>query len=449
MRQALQRLGLEGVATHSAIYLAARVVPAVLAVASVPVFIRLLGTDRFGRYALYLALALVAGSTAAAWVAQPVLRFQSRFIGSPQYSRVVRRARWEATAAVALVVGMGGLALPADAWAHTGAVILAASVVWSSVSFARLQAALDAGGASGMEVLRVGIGVGLALAVVLVVGRREPGDLLLCTAVGNVAAVAWASRRGRSGGPVHQRQPGRERVLSVQFARYGAPLALWLFAALALNSIDRYLIERALGVGAVGSYAAVYDLVFKGVEFCFVPLLLAATPQVVAAWNRNDIESASRTLRSTFWVAAGVAVVGTTVAWTLGPLALGAIVPDVPRSTAALAGPIAAGCFLWQLAMVVQKPLELARRTGPLLWAVGGALVLNVGLNVALLPTVGVRAAAYATIASGTAYLLAVWAVGRGSMSFLPVGRVAMTRGGRGRAADGETAPVLTKGLPA
>ena len=52
-----------------------RFVPAGIALAMVPLYVRVLGTASFGHYALYASLALVVANACGAWVTQPLLRY--------------------------------------------------------------------------------------------------------------------------------------------------------------------------------------------------------------------------------------------------------------------------------------------------------------------------------------------------------------------------------------
>ncbi len=404
------RLGADPVLRHSLIYFVGRALPAVLMVASVPVFVRALGAESYGLYALYAGVALLAGNTAGASVAQPVLRFGARFRDSAPtlYRATIRLGRRRALVLAAVATALGVTLLPHDLWSAVTAVVLAGSTTAYGIAFSQRQAALEALRATLLDVLRVILTVGVPAVAVFGFGRTEPAWLLAGAAIGNAAAAIELRRMPASG------NPWRERVLDRRFLAFGAPIAAWMLVSTLLNISDRYLIEWLIGTEAVGAYSAVYDVVSKGIVFASTPMLMAAHPLIMDAWNRGKKGEARGVLRSTTLFAGIVGSAVTAIVWVASPFVVGVVLgAEAPEGVAGLVGPVAAGAFLWQIAMLVHKPLELAERTGAMLAAASAALVLNILLNVAFLPQFGVLAAAYATTAGGVLYLGAVGVAGQ------------------------------------
>jgi O-antigen/teichoic acid export membrane protein len=76
--------------------------------------------------------------------------------------------------------------------------------------------------------------------------------------------------------------------------------------------------------------------------------------------------------------------------------------------------PVAAGAVLWGASMLGHKSMEFAERTTLMLWDVLIAAVINVSLNLVLVPTFGYVAAAYTTLASYAVYVALIWWQARG-----------------------------------
>jgi O-antigen/teichoic acid export membrane protein len=63
------------------------------------------------------------------------------------------------------------------------------------------------------------------------------------------------------------------------------------------------------------------------------------------------------------------------------------------------------GGFLWQLALLLHKPLEIAQRTGAMLAAMAAVVVLNVASCFLFIPRFGYQAASYVLVFSACCYI--------------------------------------------
>lgn len=400
-------LGPRRVLRDALAYLAGRAVPAALTLLSVPYFVRMLGLELYGRYALFAALSLLAGTVASAWLAQSVLRYHSDFArhAPGAYANSIRTGLLASAAAAGAITLAGGLALPRDPAALALATLVAVTMVLFSVVFAIRQAELDVFRANASDVARTVLVVLVPAVLMLAPALRTPAVVLGGIVAGNVAGLVVAGLP--SACRTAPRAPNG-RVLIRRMWTFGGPLVGWVLASVLLNLSDRYLIERLLGTESVGAYAAVYDVVFRGVAFAFMPIIMAAHPVIMAEWNTGNRAGAQRTVRL---ASAGALVLAVAVVAVVGALAgpLTTYVSGVPDALGrSLVLPIAAGAGAWQVAVLVHKPLELRRRTWTMLAAAGLALAVNWGLNLWLLPTLGLVAAAYSTAAAGVAYLTLV-----------------------------------------
>jgi O-antigen/teichoic acid export membrane protein len=68
--------------------------------------------------------------------------------------------------------------------------------------------------------------------------------------------------------------------------------------------------------------------------------------------------------------------------------------------------PIICGAFVWQLSMLIHKPLEFGLKSKTMLLIVIISLLFNVILNLIFIPYYGILFAAYSTLFSALIYLL-------------------------------------------
>lgn len=176
--------------------------------------------------------------------------------------------------------------------------------------------------------------------------------------------------------------------------RFGLPLIPHNIASWALTFIDRYLLARMTTMSQVGLYTVAYNICLALNLFCST-INLAWAP---IYYDLSESESGRRTLpRLTTVYAATVAILS--IGFTLlGPELLILITARSYHAAAPVVPVVAGGYFFFGMYMVVSTPIFHARKTSwvPLISA--AAAVLNVDMNLALIPYYGIMAAAWATL---------------------------------------------------
>ena len=82
------------------------------------------------------------------------------------------------------------------------------------------------------------------------------------------------------------------------------------------------------------------------------------------------------------------------------------MIPEVDISMKKIMIPVFIGGFLWQLALIIHKPLEIEERTLIMVFCIIFSLVTNLIGNIFFLPKFGVSATAYTMIFSASIYIL-------------------------------------------
>jgi O-antigen/teichoic acid export membrane protein len=167
---------------------------------------------------------------------------------------------------------------------------------------------------------------------------------------------------------------------------YGIPIAFFLSASLALSVNDRYIISFLLGKQKAGIYSAIYDVINKGVTALFSPILMTFYPIIATLYNTGDRIGAIKKLKKIFFLEIGLMLFGLLIlvfgAGFILNIIFGCIMPQELNKVVCL---IYVGVCLWQISMLVHKPLELLQRTKLMAVAVFISLLLNIFLNFFLL----------------------------------------------------------------
>jgi O-antigen/teichoic acid export membrane protein len=391
-----------------AVYALSKVAPGLAGLAMVVVFVRLLGAETYGRYALQFAVASSAAAMGIGWLNQGQLRFWSLHAeNSIPFETAVRRGH---LLAIVVACGLGLFAVPVsravglsnlsllDVAAPT---LLAIAVMGHLTRLAGLQARMNAQRFVRLELLRSIAIVAVPFALFAVLGVTDQA-LLLGVAAGYAATRAfgqpWTST------DITRSDPNVTRILTAMWD-YGWPISLWLGGMQLFLVTDRVLIQHYMGFEVTGLYAGVYDVVMKFYTLLFYPISMATHPRIMKAWNEGDAARAHATIRSALLLQAVLFVPIVLLYSLAGDSLLAVLVPGYGVEVTSLAVPLAIGGMLWQAALVVHKGLEMAAATGFMLVAMAAALTVNATVGYFGLPRLGVSAAPLATVSAAAVYI--------------------------------------------
>ncbi|MBI4259736.1 MAG: polysaccharide biosynthesis C-terminal domain-containing protein [Actinobacteria bacterium] len=240
----------------------------------------------------------------------------------------------------------------------------------------------------------VALGVGFTA---LAMGLGAAGALLGLVAgeTVNLATSAWLySRRV---GPLASASPGRTRRQVLRESRVMAPFRP---LAIAFQRGDALMIAAILGPGPLGLYGAATNVTL-------------AAPMVATSVGEAMLPRLSRPDRSAVRESAGGTI--RLLALISFPLAAGLVV-FAPELLGLLYGPGFGGSVTLLRLLAVAVPLSFANRTmttttlglrrpGWVGVSVGVGLGVNLAANAALLPTIGIVGAAWATVVSEVAQM--------------------------------------------
>ncbi len=203
---------------------------------------------------------------------------------------------------------------------------------------------------------------------------------------------------------------GFKPEIAAQIKNYGLPVAVFLSLSLALNVNDRYIIAEFIDYKSAGTYAAVYDVVSRGVTFVCAPVIMTFYPHIVKEYNLNNKKSAGQSLLKAIALELMIFISGLIAIYFLGTYLLSFLLKDaVPPFMLQLLYMLYCGLFVWQLAMLAHKPLELRLKTKYMAFGVLVAFILNFAINFLLIKNYqNILIAGYTTIGASLLYLVYV-----------------------------------------
>ena len=391
----LRRLG-----RHSAIYGIGGLVSRVIAVLLLPVYTRYLTPSDYGQIETLLALTTVMGLLLRAGITSAFFRFYFDVDDDAGRRRVLRTSFWftmsAGTLGLLLLLALAGPLSSVLFGSDDAADLVRASGValWATVNYEQLTALFRVEERSTAFVTaslaNVFLTIGLTLWLVVVLEKGPLGVI-----VGNfsgtliVYLVLLGYRREQLGLEL-------DRGLLREMNRFGLPLvptALFLWVT---NFSDRFFLVKLADVAEAGLYSV-------GVRVASAMVLLLTAFRMAwpaFAYSIRDEHEARQTYAYvltyltviTAWVALALTL--------LAPWLVELLATDAFAESADVVGPLAFSTVAYAAYIVVAIGVGRARRT-QFNWVVtGAAAVVNVALNLALIPPYGMIGAAIATLAA-------------------------------------------------
>lgn len=397
---------------HSAIYLIARGLPAVIGLFSLAIYTRLLDADQYGQFTLVFGAAALTHGLFYSWLWSGLSRFLVLYQAKQSviFSVVLR-----SFAALSLLGGILGSIL-ALTWPHDDTRIL----IWLAIPLFWLmgwfQINLDLDRAQ-LRPLRYTL-LSLLKSVITVTAASGLAYLgfgaegLLWGAIVGMLIPLLAGARGAW---IQGFRSRFDPSTLVELTRYGLPLTAAFVMTMLIFTTDRLLLGWLLGAEQAGLYAVAYDLAHKTLFTLSITVGLAGFPLAVRALEQAGESAARRQLISN----------GTLLLATLSPAAVGMLILTEPivniflgaqyRDTAMIIMPwIVLGSSLAGITHAyLDYAFSLARATGLLALITTVAALINLVLNLLWIPMFGVTGAAYSTVAAFTAFTIMSWWLGR------------------------------------
>jgi O-antigen/teichoic acid export membrane protein len=401
---------LKRLARHSAIYGLGGVISRVIALFLLPLYTTYLDTDDLGAVGVVVALTAVLVTVLRGGISSAFFRF---YFDSPDPARrlvVLRTSFWftMASATAGLVLGLVfaepiGTLLGVD----DATLVRAAFVgLWAQMNYEQLTALfrVEERSLAFLVASLANIAVTVGATVVLVVVY----DLGAVGVVAGNFAGTLAVYVALLGYRREQLGLQLDRPLLREMQRFGLPLVPAALALIAINFGDRFFLSHLAGLDEVGRY----ELGIRIASAMVLLLTAFRTAWPAFAYSIEDEDEARRTYG---FVLTYLVVVASWLALALGLLAPWLVRVLAPQNSdywpgGRVVAPLAFAFAAYAGYIVVSIGVGRARRTG-FNWVVTGiAAVVDVALNVALVPRYGMEgsAAAMAT-AYGVLFVVMAW----------------------------------------
>jgi O-antigen/teichoic acid export membrane protein len=388
---------LRRLATTGAAYTAASVLSKLIAVALLPLYTRYLSPADYGAAEVMFAAVVSASIVVRFGTIEALLRFYYKDGEDP--ARVVSTSFaalfWLSTAAALIALPFAG-AISEALLDHSAPGLARISIggLWVLTMFEYLLTLfrLEERARAYFTTTILSVLAAIGLTVILVVGKGEGarGLLLGSYASGAVFVLGLIV--------VHRRRLSLwiDGPLLRRMTRFGLPTMPAELSLYLLNFVDRIVIVRSAGLAEAGLYSLAVKFA-QGVNVLVRGFQLAWPP--LAYSIRDDGEARRAYAAVVTWFVAGCAFVVTGM-WLFSRWIVRALAAPQFFDSYEAIGLIATGVTLYALYMVLVVILGRTGRTEFNFPATIAALIANVALNLALVPTLGIVGAGLALVAS-------------------------------------------------
>jgi O-antigen/teichoic acid export membrane protein len=199
---------------------------------------------------------------------------------------------------------------------------------------------------------------------------------------------------------------------------FGAPLVIYEFSSLVLDAGDRVFVQHYLGAQQLGYYSAAYNLAAYLQISIMAPLNLALFPIYMRLWVNKGKEETQAFIGKCLYLYT-LLIIGVMAAATVTSGAMVTVLASAKYRAAQNLLPIlVAGVLIYSVHIFLNAGLLIHKKTAVMARLVVYAAVLNIIMNILLIPRMGLLAAAVATLVS---YAFLVLLMARASFKELPI----------------------------
>lgn len=412
---------------QSSHYLAGRLAVMVLGFISFPIFTRIFTLSEYGIINLVAQVILVLTAFSKLGLQNAVQRFYPDYASSPdprEFRRYYATLFWGAAAVAALVTVLYLVvvwALPqstVSSYAKAALFISSAMILLRSLRMMQANLLQIEGRSklfNGLEIVSKIVTVGCTCALVFA-WRRTVIAFFLGNIIGEsillFGVCAWLLRR-------HLMSP---RDFDPKFLRsalaFSVPLMSGEIAWIVLDSSDRFLVQRYLGFEAVGLYSAAYGIANYVQDLVWVPITLALFPVCVELWSKKGKEATRQFLCRSLdhFALAAIGIIAVFIVTSHDMVIV--LASQKYQSADNLLPVLVCGLVVSAVSLFLKPILLLYKKVNSFFRATLYAGVLNIALNLILLPYIGLMGAAVATLVS---YVGWVYWLGRESQRLMPL----------------------------
>jgi O-antigen/teichoic acid export membrane protein len=411
-------------------YVPSNVIPAIVSIAMVYAYTRLLSPAAFGSYSYVFSGVLVLQTSLFYALPIAVMRFFPAAARDGRRERLLKEAYvlfYGMCFAVVVIGVCAGLLIPLPEDYRLVAWLALPMLVFRSL--VQLNQSVNRSANlmrryNTVECVHAVLGFGLGLPALYLLGY---GPEAIVVGLLSAAVICSAFDIGLLVSPFRRTTRGLDRVELVRLVEYAWPLVAVAATAVILQNSDRFLLGSLAGTGALGIYAIAYNLVERPTTLICASISTATFPLVVQVLENQGRDAARlQAGRNGIALLAAILPACAGLALTADHIAAVLVGTDFRPGVAALI-PIMSFTALARgvRSHLIDHAFHLSGRPLLMLWTYGPATLINIALNIYIVPRYGMMGAAWTALFCQSATVVVGWFLGTALFPvWLPVGQV-------------------------
>lgn len=392
------------------IYILARLIPSIVGFCNTLLLARILSAESYGIYGLYLSIVVLGAGLLFGWLMEGFFRWYHSSAETPGFMRTVQ-ATFAAVCGLSMLAALAGWLAGLVPDSLTAALVVLGTM-WA-YAWVELSADIQRLQHRPARYLAINaLRTGLVLLVAPAVAAATGSPLLVLLASGGsmlCAGLLYVRDSGLfAGGPI---QPGLVR----NFFTFGAPIGLTVAVGGATGVINRAILAWLVSTAAVGYFTAGSALVQNSIGVLAAGISAAGYPLALRADHHGDETAIRLQLESHVGLLAALLLpAGVAISFAMPKIATLLLRPSYHAPIAALTPwLVMAALLIGVRANYVDYAFHLGRRTGLLAIVGGVCAVVNLLLDLVLVPRWGAVGAAAAMNVAFAVSIVHAWVLGK------------------------------------
>lgn len=391
-------------------YLVGIIVPALINFLTIPLLKNVLGSSDFGVYTFYLSILLIINSSLAGGINQSIIRLQAENEGKKSFFTNALTITFFTSTIVGLPLFIYGFLNQNHflfALVFSGAFFL--SNIYTSLLAITQSRFLSVNSAISESIRTI---LFLALSFLLLQLLPATSYLILifiALFASYLFGICYLFFVNRFLLFPYALQWKSITSTGKLFFQYGSYLIGWFFFSYGTSMANRFILAHYYGKESIGHFTASFDIINKSIIFLLSPVLLSMFPLVVKAYSEGQYVQVKKLINQLMMGEILLLIICLPLYLFFGFPILSRLL-HTPETTEYLwlNIEVIAGTFIWQIAMLQHKFLELSKKTKNMLLFVVISFSSGFLVDMLLIPKYGIFAAGFGFITSVSLYLIMV-----------------------------------------
>lgn len=393
-------------------YLLGVLIPAIINFLTIPFFKNLLGASHFGVYSFYFSILLIVNTSFSGGITQSIIRLHVDYSDNKLF---FVHSIWLS------VLLQAALMLPFFIYIQTSLHLLSVSLLFIlSLFFANLYTTLlaitQASRLSKVSALAETIRTLLLLGIAIFLLKFFPAIYFLNAIFFAIAssyciatALIFTLNKFSLTELYNNFNLPQIKNIGIEISKYGGFLIAWYFFSFGISLSNRFVLAHFLGKNNIGNFTASFDILNKSITVVLAPVVVSLFPLLVKANIQGNDSAVSKFIKKLTVIETAIMAIAICLFMFFGFRILSLILKTPATSTYLfLDVQVIIGSFIWQMAMLQHKILELGKKTGHMLLFVAIGFLSCLVTDVYLISKYGITYASAGFLIGGLVYIICI-----------------------------------------